>query len=195
MKIIQRISGLVVIALMLALSVSVFAQPTGRHRGGQRGGMFKHKMHKQGGIERFADEIGLSENQLKKLKTIKLDAAKEAVAKRSEVKIAHIELRELIHNDNPDESAIKKQVEKIGRLKTDMMLAMVDKKLAVRKILTDEQQTKLKELRKKEKKNFKRGDRKGRRHGFGFNDDGFEDDVFGGVDEDYSGEPSTEQEL
>lgn len=196
MKVTQGISGFILIVFTLALSVSVFAQPNSHHCGkGHKGGMFQHKMHGFGGIERFADELGLSDEQQGKLKTIKFDAEKEAVVKRSEVKLAHIELREIMQTDAPDKGAIKKQVEKIGRLKTDMMLAKVDKRFAVKQILTDEQQAKLKELRKKRFCKSNRGDRKSRRHGFGFNDDEFEGYFFGGVGEDYQVAPSAEQEL
>lgn len=197
MKATQQLFSFVLIGSMLALSVNVFAQPNSHHRGeGRGGGMFKHKMHGAGGgIERFAEELGLSDEQLKKLKTIKFDAKKKAVVKRSEVKLAHIELREFMQADNPDKGAIKKQVEKIGRLKTDMMLAKVDKKFAVKNILTDEQQAKMKKLRKERFSKSNRGDRKGRRHGFGFNDDEFEGYFLGGIDEDSRIEPYEEQEL
>ena len=98
--------------------------------------------------------------------------------------------------DKPNESEIKKQVEKLGRLRTDMMLAMVDKRLAVKKILTDEQQTKLKELRKDRINNFKRGERGERKGpGFGLNEEGFENFFFGGIDEDFDTAPPAGQEL
>ena len=198
MKITQRIPGLILTALMLAFSVNVFAQPNSRHRSERRGQcMFKHQMHGVagvGGLARFADELGLSDDQMEKLKTLRFETAKKTVAERSEVQIAGIELHELMQKDDFDESAIKKQIEKIGRLKTNMMLTRVDKKLAVKNVLTDEQENMLKELRRESFKRSKRGDRKGRR-GFGLQEDESEGYFFGGVDKDFDFDSTEAQDL
>ena len=77
-----------------------------------------------------------------------------------------------------------------------MMLTRVDKKLAVKNVLTDEQEVKLKELRRESFKRSKRGDRKGRRgRGFGLQEDESEGYFFGGVHEDFDFDSSEAQDL
>jgi Spy/CpxP family protein refolding chaperone len=112
-------------------------------------------------IERFADELGLTEEQLTTIQKKQFQTKKAAIELRSKIQIARLELRELIQSENPDVNTIKQKIEKIGELKSKLRFAKVQSRLEVRNTLTSEQLQKLKGLRQEQLK--KRMHRRGLR--------------------------------
>jgi len=94
------------------------------------------------------EKLGLTDEQIDKLKSIKLEHEKAAIKTESELKLKRLELRELMQAEEPDESAVKVKIEEIGELKTQLAMNKIDGGLEARKVLTEKQLKKLKELRK-----------------------------------------------
>jgi Spy/CpxP family protein refolding chaperone len=109
-----------------------------------------HKRHRMpfSELELFSDELGLTEEQQTKIKEQRFQTDKEAIELRSKIKIAELELRELLHSEDPDEGQIKNKIEEIGSLKTQLRFTLVKSQLEIRNTLTPEQLEKLKLLKK-----------------------------------------------
>jgi Spy/CpxP family protein refolding chaperone len=169
--------AITIVAGLLGIAHYASAQP----RWGSEGHMGRNHRH---GLERLlmnAKEIGLSDAQVGKLKELEFAAEKERIDLDASLEKAHLELRELMSNSNPDENKIGQQVKKIGERRTNMMLAAVEKMLKVRRILTDEQKQKMKEHMNSRFKERGRDFRNGRRS-FGANAEPPDDEYsFGGI--------------
>lgn len=125
--------------------------------GGEHGPMHG-RWHRPGaGFEQRLDELGLEPKQKEKVQAI-LDASKK---KREEsfanLRKAHQELRALLDKDSPDQTAIDRQVEKIGTMRTEEQKAMLHTMLGVRAELTPAQREKLKAMRREEGARHRRG--------------------------------------
>jgi len=63
------------------------------------------------------------------------------------LKIARLELRELMHQDKLDKSSINRKVEEIGDLRTKLQKVKIVRKMEMREVLTKEQLQSLRERR------------------------------------------------
>jgi len=86
------------------------------------------------------DKLKLTEQQQSDLRTVRADMQKAMVKIQSDIKIARIDLREMIAADKPDRPAIEKKVKDISALQTTAKLALVDHLFKVNAMLTPEQQ-------------------------------------------------------
>ncbi len=138
-------------ALWLA-ALSFIASPAlaGPHHGGP------------GRLERQLEKLGLSDSQKVKVQAILDEAKPKREEVRGKMRAAFDEMRALLDQDSPSESAVLAQADKIGAIQTDAHKAMLTTLLAVRKELTPEQRAKLSaEMRKH------RHGRWGKHHGGG----------------------------
>jgi len=120
-------------------------------------------------LERFAQELQLSEAQLAEVRNVQSETERQVVALRAKIQLAEIDLRNLMHDKEVDESAVLAKVSEIGNLKTEIRLQKVQAKLAINKLLTEEQRQQLQEL---ERQRRKRPDRRRQKDGHlrgGFN--------------------------
>jgi Spy/CpxP family protein refolding chaperone len=98
----------------------------------------------EGGPERergrgLEQRLGLTEAQVEQLRGLRVQQAKDAIRRAADLRIARLELRELLEAPEPDEKAIGAKVDAIGGLQTSAVRAKVDRELALRKTLTPEQ--------------------------------------------------------
>jgi len=96
----------------------------------------------------IADEIGLSEEQKSKIDDITTNHRKDMVTKKAEIEIAQIDLNKLMREENPDMNLVKDQIQKLASLKANMEFAQFKTRIDAKKVLTQEQQDKIKELMK-----------------------------------------------
>ena len=125
-------------ALVLA-ALPFFASPAwaGPHHGGP------------GRLERQLEKLGLSDAQKQKVQAI-LDAAKPKREEiRGRMRTAFDEMRGLLDQESPSESAVLAQADKIGAIQTEAHKTMLTTLLAVRNELTPEQRAKLSEAMRK----------------------------------------------
>ncbi|MFQ6116356.1 MAG: Spy/CpxP family protein refolding chaperone [bacterium] len=99
-------------------------------------------------LELFSDELELTEEQQAMIKAERLRTGKETIELRAKIKIAELELRQLLQNEEPDENQIKAKIEEIGGLKTELRFMLVKSHFEVQNILSPEQLEKLKSLKK-----------------------------------------------
>lgn len=145
----------IVVALFLtvAFAVPAFSQmdmPMGGNGAG------RGPMPGMGGMDRMgtmmgmclqnADKIGLSDEQVAKMRPIHREMQKKQAQFKADLKIAEIELAEIMDVKDFDLEKANAAVKKISDIKTAHHLEMLKSMKEVRKIMTDAQFQKMKKL-------------------------------------------------
>jgi len=87
-------------------------------------------------------EIGLSEEQVAKLKAMQLELDKTRIQAEADVQIAERELEALAHDDKSDLAAIEAKLKQSAELQTALRLSAVKTKREATALLTPEQREK-----------------------------------------------------
>ncbi len=93
--------------------------------------------------DRVKSELGLSDEQATRLHQIAFDAEKSSIKTRAEMAIHRVELQELLGADNPDREAVMNKVQELSSLRGEMMKQRFETLLAVKGLLTPDQQKKI----------------------------------------------------
>jgi len=113
--------------------------------------MGKHHMHKRGDmlgmLIKHADKVGITDDQMAKLKAMHRGMEKKQVWFEADMKLARIELKEVMEVKDFDLEKANAAAQKISDFKRDQRLDMLKSIKDVRSILTDEQFKKIKEMR------------------------------------------------
>ena len=123
-------------------------------RRGMPGGMegpFGKFLKGPGGPEvymRHAEQLGLSDEQKAQLKGIFVSHRKDMIQKHADVKVAQVELKELMTQDPPEFDKAKKKVSQISKMRGEIAEDRLDVLQKARDLLTTEQIEKLKSLKK-----------------------------------------------
>lgn len=136
----------------LALPLSGFAQHGMGHggKGNWAGKQHKGKQGDQiGRLLRAADEIGLSEDQVAKLKTMRMEFKMAAIEQHAEIEKAGVQLKFLIANSESQESDVHAAIERVAGLKAEMHKMNFSAHRSVRSLLTENQREKIEEHQKK----------------------------------------------
>jgi Spy/CpxP family protein refolding chaperone len=83
--------------------------------------------------------LGLTPEQKEKIRSIAFEGKKEQIRLQSDLKIANLELRELLTQEKLDKVKINKKLDEIGALRTKLQKARVERMMAFRDVLTKEQ--------------------------------------------------------
>jgi len=150
------------VCLMVTFSLPAFADmqhmPMDEHKAhGQmemcekcdmhRGGMEYHRMGDMiGRCLQLADKIGLSEDQINKLKPLHREMLKKQIRFKADLKLARIDLMEIMEVKDFDMEKASAAVKKIGDMKTEHHLEMLKTMKEARSILTDDQFKKMKKM-------------------------------------------------
>ena len=131
----------------------------GKGYGEQGGGMKGH----HGGAGHFLrhllmhqKEIGLSEEQVGKIKALQLELDKTRIRTEAEIQVAERELHELVRDEKADLAAIEAKLRQGAELEVGLRLAAVKTRRAALALLTPEQREK--EKAEHEKMMKKRGE-------------------------------------
>ena len=118
----------------------------GRHwrgRQGRRGQEGRRdRRGRQGLVKRMTKKLELTDEQVKKVKSVLTDARKKSIGLRADARVAGIELREMVSQEAVDKAKIGAKVDEIAKIRGDLLRARTDAALAVREILTPEQMAK-----------------------------------------------------
>ena len=87
----------------------------------------------------FKDKLQLSDAQVDGIKKMRFDYRKTSILLTADKEVAKMEFDQLVHGKTVDESAIRAAGEKIIAVKTKKIRAKVEAKIAVMKLLTNEQ--------------------------------------------------------
>lgn len=96
--------------------------------------------------DQIAKEVNLTDDQEKKIDALATAHRKEMIKAEADLKIAKMELNDLLDNME-NETAIRKKAQEVSKLQEKIYTSRIDHRLAMNKILTAEQQKKLKAYR------------------------------------------------
>ena len=136
--------GLMLAMLSLGLPGRAQEWKMGEHvPGGLPGGRMLPKLMAMLENDRVKAELGLTDEQVSRLRQITVDTEKSTVKVGADLAVQGIELRELLRADKPDRDAVMKKVQEISDLRGEMMKQHVEALLAAKTVLTPEQQKKI----------------------------------------------------
>jgi Spy/CpxP family protein refolding chaperone len=170
----QCIISLVGSAVLVAATIlpGLADEGHGRKMGGQmhgghdQGEEEEHSAHYLQHLLKHAKEIGLTPEQIGKLKAMQLDFKRTEARTEADIKIANLELRALVEDEQADLSAIKAKVNQLKYEEGALMLAAIKAKRDGMALLTSEQREKDQAHREK-MKSEKEGQRGGGMGGMG----------------------------
>ena len=91
----------------------------------------------------FRHKLQLTNSQVESIQKMRFEYRKDSVLLHAEKEVAKMEFDRLVHGKTVNESAIRAAGEKIIEIKTKKIRAKVEAKIAVMKLLTDEQRNKV----------------------------------------------------
>ncbi len=95
------------------------------------------------------EEIGLSDDQIAKIKDIKLNNKKDLIRRDAEIEILALDIKSALYAETIDTKAVNALIDKKYDLKKEKTKALVGAYAALKEILTKEQKEKMKDLWKK----------------------------------------------
>jgi Spy/CpxP family protein refolding chaperone len=107
-----------------------------------------------------ADMMGLTDDQIMKIKPIHREMQKKQIRFKADQKIAEIELMEIMEVKDFDLEKASSAVKKIAEIKTAHQLEMLKAMKEMRTILTDEQFKKMKKMMPMKMMPMKKGEKK-----------------------------------
>ena len=144
------------VVLLMAAGLAWAQCPMGQGKGGEsKGGAMMEQGGMRGGEAQgmgrgqwwenpeVAKNLGLTADQTEKIDQLALKHRKEMVKLQADLKIARMELQDLIENTASD-TDIRKKANELKLLNNKEHDGMIEHMLEVRKVLTPEQQKKLK---------------------------------------------------
>ena len=93
------------------------------------------------------DQLGLTEAQQTDLRKATENARRDRLRKSTDLRIARMDLRSLLRDEKVDEKAVAARLAEASAAQTALLKLRVDSVLAMKRILTPEQQKKFAELR------------------------------------------------
>lgn len=141
---------------------------------GEQGGVMKGHHGGAGHFMRHLlmhqKEIGLSEEQVVKIKALQLELDKTRIRTEAEIQVAERELHELVRDEKADLAAIEAKLRQGAELEVGLRLTAVKTRRTAMALLTPEQREKEKaehEKMMKKRGEHKMGEMKGMEHGMG----------------------------
>jgi Spy/CpxP family protein refolding chaperone len=142
----------IALALLLTVvfSMPAFSQMTDMPMKGHGQKMEMGNMEKMGDVMgmciEHADRMGLTDDQIMKMKPLHREMQKKQARFKADLKIAEIELMEIMDVKDFDLEKANSAVKKIAEIKTAHQLEMLKAMKEMRTILTDEQFKKMKKM-------------------------------------------------
>lgn len=120
--------------------------------GFHKGDMVKHR-NPYHMLKVHADEIGLTDDQLKFLEKKSIDTEKATIKLKSKIDTLRVDMRAEMDQDKPNRTVVFKLLDEMNSLQGELKKTRISYLLDIKDILTPDQQSKARELREK-----KRGD-------------------------------------
>ncbi|MDP8258709.1 MAG: hypothetical protein P9L90_04730 [Candidatus Aadella gelida] len=141
------IKRLLVIVLILGLCLSAGTVYAGGHDKGSDNKVVKKAMM----MLKNADELGLSDEQVAKIKAIKIASKKDAIRKDAEIELLKVDIMSNMYGDTIDIETINPLIDKKYDIKKAKAKSTVKGYADLKNVLTADQKVKAKELCKKSK--------------------------------------------
>jgi Spy/CpxP family protein refolding chaperone len=114
-------------------------------------GGFPGKKHFKKGAKfylKFEEELTLTENQVKELKSLIEDCEKETIKLKAGLKILMVDFKRIVEEDDIDLKEVRSMIVKMGDIKEELMYMKFEASEKAKKVLNSSQREKLKELKK-----------------------------------------------
>ena len=121
---------------MLLLALSASSDDAGRRSSRMNDGGISPAQGK------MAERLDLTDDQVKQFEQIQEGNVEKRGTFRKELRRLRHELEGVMMDDNPDVGQVRQLAEKIGAVHTSMQINMLETRLALRNVLTDEQRDK-----------------------------------------------------
>jgi len=118
----------------------------------------EHSRHDLQHLLKQGKEIGLTPEQVGKLKTMQLDLSRAQVRAEADIKVATLELHALVEDEKADSAAIQAKVDQLKRAEGSLLFTAIKSKRDAMAILTPEQREKEHALRDKMMEKMKGGE-------------------------------------
>lgn len=117
-------------------------QAQGGHEQGEQGEQGEHGGHYLKHLLKHAKEIGLTSEQVGKLKQMQLDCKRRHIKMDADIKIAKLELHALLEDEQAELSAIQAKVDQLKKAEGELLVEAVKTKREAMALLTPEQKEK-----------------------------------------------------
>ena len=128
-----------VVAVVIPIVAVAWALPSDAHRG-KRGWKKARKAP--------MEALELSTEQRTKLESLNLERSKQMAQLRADLKVARLDLRAAMRQDNPDPAEVKARVAAVNKARSLILESKVNHRLKVNSVLTPEQRNKLRDVRR-----------------------------------------------
>jgi periplasmic protein CpxP/Spy len=94
----------------------------------------------RGGPMAMMQKLNLTDDQQAQIRKLHVDFQKKEIQNQAKVRLARLDLSQMMQVDKPDRSALEKAIRDISATETDTKIARMDEMLAIRNVLTPDQQ-------------------------------------------------------
>ena len=108
----------------------------------QEGGLHQYVSHSFQSLIHHAKDLGLSDEQVTKLKTLMGDYEKAKIRGEADIKLAEVDVQTLAHDDKADMAAIENAIRKSEAVHANLRIEGIKALRAAKAALTPEQQQK-----------------------------------------------------
>lgn len=102
---------------------------------------------RRAGLEALQSDIGLTDQQVAEIRRIHTESRKAAIRRNADLRIARMELEELMRAATVDEAKVAAHVKTVGELQAAAFKERTESRLAVRRLVTAEQYQKMQQER------------------------------------------------
>ncbi len=95
---------------------------------------------------RNREKVGLSDDQIKKLEQLRSDFEKETIRNEADIRVAEIDLNNLLQAPSADMAKIEAKIREVERLRADLRIARIRAIDKAKALLSAEQRKRLQEL-------------------------------------------------
>ena len=144
-----RMNQLFLATCVLCLSFAMATQSLAAERGNRGESDRKcycHHYDRHQQMWHLLMKLDLNADQKKEIWEIRSSMVKDMIRKKADLRIAKLELRELLYKEPVDMTAVESQVKKMESLRTAMILDAIRARQEIKSKLTPDQRKKLKEL-------------------------------------------------
>ncbi len=125
---------------------------------------YKDGSHSVSFFDKMIKKLDLSDDQLVEANKLKNTYKKEAITQKAEIKVAGIELQELLTADKVDLKKVERKIKAIYDMKADLKVYRITEMESFKKLLTPKQKKKLKSCILKGGPHYDKGDKGASHH-------------------------------
>ena len=118
----------------------------------------EHSSHDLKQLLKHGKEIGLTSEQISKLKTMQLDLSRAQARAEADIKVATLELHALVEDEQADSAAIQAKVDQLKKAEGGLLFTAIRSRRDAMAILTPEQREKEHAQREKMMEKMKGGE-------------------------------------